>query len=331
MRLNDLHIMTEPKLLFMANSIKNKGRSNKTYTVKVVNDQHNDEQLSQIFSSKSSRTVLFDCTYDIENITMQGVLKIVTIRETHAEAIFISGNGKLWESLDNMNLRDYDWSALSHTLNVTNVTSSETQGDYIYDLCDRGAFLTEATLVDDTRKEFATLASCDITERYPAINIKTIFETILNQEGYGVIWTENIYNSDLDSLYLLYMEDNDIRNDAEFEKSAVFEADGAGEYQSVTQPTAPAYVFTVKLQFPTENYDNGNNFTGSSGTGLTDNIYTIPETGTYSFKCDIKLTFQISGATISSDAISIGIYNQTTASWLWVRSYDSGEDRKSVV
>ena len=97
MRLNDLHIKAEPRLLFMANDIKNKGRANKTYTLKLVRDQHNDEQLSQIFSSKDTRTVLFDCTYDIENITMQGVLKITSIFKTHAEGIFISGNGKLWE------------------------------------------------------------------------------------------------------------------------------------------------------------------------------------------------------------------------------------------
>ena len=312
-------------MLFMANDIKNKGRANKTYTLKLVNSQHNDEQLSQIFSSKDTRTVLFDCTYDIENITMQGVLKITSIFKTHAEGIFISGNGKLWESLDNMNVRDYDWSALDHTLNETNVTASEAGGDYVYDLCDRGRFINEAELVDDTRKEFATLASVDITERYPALNIKTIFETILHEEGYGITWASNVYNTDLDDLYLLMMEDHRIRNDAEWEKSAVFEAEGDGESQNVTQPSAPAYIWNVKLQFPTENYDNGGNFTGSSGTGVSDNIYTIPETGTYRFQCDIKLTFQISGATITTDTISIGIYNATTTAWLYRRDYDSGD------
>ncbi len=64
--LNDLHMITNPKLLFMANDLKNKGRSNKSYTIKLVNDQYNDEHLDQIFSSKANRTVFFDCTYDID-------------------------------------------------------------------------------------------------------------------------------------------------------------------------------------------------------------------------------------------------------------------------
>jgi hypothetical protein len=50
MNLNELHIESNPKLLFMANSINNKGQSHKSYTIRIVNDQYNDEQLDQIFS-----------------------------------------------------------------------------------------------------------------------------------------------------------------------------------------------------------------------------------------------------------------------------------------
>jgi len=279
--------------------------------------------LDQIFSSKANRTTLFDCVYDIDNLTMQGVLKILTITKTHAEGVFISGNGKLWETLSNKNLRDYDFSAYNHTLSVSNVTASETNGDYIYDLCDRGAFITEATLVDDGRKEFATLASCDITERYPAVNIKTIFETVLNEEGYGVEWTEVLQDSDLRAVYLLYMEDNKIRNDAEWEKSAVFEAEGTNSHNA-SNPTS-SYLWVQTIWFPTENYDNGNNFNGAANDNIGSNVYTIPETGTYRFIADLDLKFTISGATIITDTIDVGIYNLTTTSWVWKRSYDSGD------
>ena len=56
MNLNDLHTKGDPKLLFMANSLENKGQSHKSYTIRIVNDKYNDEQLDQIFSSKSLHT-----------------------------------------------------------------------------------------------------------------------------------------------------------------------------------------------------------------------------------------------------------------------------------
>ncbi len=321
-------MITNPKLLFMANDLKNKGRSNKSYTIKLVNDQYNDEHLDQIFSSKANRTVLFDCTYDIDNLTMQGILKVTKIVKAYAEATFISGNGKLWESLSNQNLRDYDFSALNHTLTDTNVLASETKGDYIYDICDRGRLLEDATYEEATKShtgDIITLAKLDITERYPAINIKTIFETIMNEEGYGITWAENLNVSDLDEVYLMYMEDNNIRNSKEWEKSALFAADGVGEVHSTTQSGAPALVYNVTGWFPDERYDNGNNFTGAANDNVGSNLYTIPEDGTYSFECNIKLTFQISGATINSDTISVGIYNETTSTWVWRRDYDSSD------
>ncbi len=88
-------MITNPKLLFMANDLKNKGRSNKSYTIKLVNDQYNDEHLDQIFSSKANRTVLFDCTYDIDNLTMQGIVNVTKIVKAYAKPTFISGNDKL--------------------------------------------------------------------------------------------------------------------------------------------------------------------------------------------------------------------------------------------
>ena len=101
--INDLHIRASVQLIFMCNSIANHGRSNKTYSINIVNDSHNDNLLNNIFSSKSNRTVKYDTTYMVDGILISGVLMINNILKTHATAVFVSGNGKLWESIENKN------------------------------------------------------------------------------------------------------------------------------------------------------------------------------------------------------------------------------------
>ena len=53
--INDLHIQASVQLIFMCNSIANQGRSNKTYSINIVNDSHNDNLLNNI--SAVSQTV----------------------------------------------------------------------------------------------------------------------------------------------------------------------------------------------------------------------------------------------------------------------------------
>ena len=53
---------------------------------------------------------------------------------------------------------------------------------------------------------------------------------MLHQEGYGISWAEEIYNSDLEDLYLLFMQDHRIRNSKEWEKSALFQGSGTASY-----------------------------------------------------------------------------------------------------
>jgi len=319
MRLNDLHLSSDIKLIFMANDFIRKGRSNKSFTIKIVNNQHNDELLEQLFSSKTKRTMMFDCLYQIENVTIKGVLKITSIEKTHAEGTFISGNGKLWESLTNKNLREYDFSALDHTLSLANVTASEASGDLIYDLTDRGTLLEEAeyfpTETGINRRNISKIARIDISERYPALKLKTIFETIFHEEGYGVSWLENVYNQNLDEVYLLYMEDGEIENDDDWLQSAVFEAEGTETIGVLVTDLGVEYVWDVHLEFPTEIADAGENFTGS--TALDENIYTIPASGTYGFKLSLDITFSVVDASeIISNSIVYGIYNLTKSVWV---------------
>lgn len=328
--LNTLHINSDIKLLFMANSITNKGRSNKSYTIKIARDSYNDEQLDQIFSSKAKRGVTFDAVYSLDGITMQGILKIRSIGKAEAEGVFLTGNGKLWAALENKNLRDYDWSAFDHTLTKANVIASEAKGDYIYDLCDRGAFLQEivytekASRFDPGTEAVSSLAKVDITERYPAISIQTIIETILHEEGYGVTWTENIFNSDLDTLYLLFMEDNAIRNDKEWEKSAIFEATSALVNHTDTGIGNGGFSIERKLHFPTETFDNGDNFTGANDDNLSSNIYTVPETGTYRFIAPMSLQL-VKPSLGVLDSIVVQVWIEHNGTSIYARTWTAGE------
>lgn len=327
-KINNLHYISEPTLLFMANDIVNKGRSNKTYTIQFVNDQHNDEALNQLFSSRAKRTVKFEAVYSVDGIDMQGWLIINSVNRRIAEGVFVSGNGRLWEAMSNMKLADYDWSAYDHDLSLANVQSSETNGDYIYDICDRGAFLSEvvyeekASRYDPGTGGISSLASIDITERYPAISIKTIFETVLHQEGFGVTWSENVYNSDLEDLYLLYTQDNAIRNDKEWEKSAIFEASGDGESHTYSS-TEPAFLIERTLKFPDEAFDLGGNFTGTSSETAGSNIYTVPETGTYRFRASLSLQFTVTSGSITSESFDVGL--RIGSNWLYQRSFTTAD------
>lgn len=307
-KLNDLHIQSEPKLIFMANDLLNKGRSNKSYTIKLVNDQHNDEALSQIFSSRALRPVKFEATYEVEGIEMKGYLLVRSVYKSHAEGVFVSGNGALWAALENKKLADYDWSAYNHVLSLANVTGSEAYDKpYIYDLCDRGEFIDDAIYTEEQRlKEYdpgkptsvIKLAYVDITERYPAISIKTIFETVLNQEGFGVTWGENIQDSfDISDYYLLYTQDNRLRNSSQWEKDSVFFAEyiNAG----TTSGTGTSIDWKHKPVFNTEQFDIGENFY------LT--TYDVPETGTYRFQCRLFLTFTIISGTLTEEIFTVKI------------------------
>lgn len=329
MKLNDLHISSDIKLIFMANDFVRKGRSNKSYTIKIVNDQHNDEMLEQLFTSKGKRKTVFDCVYRVENVTIKGLLKITSIEKTHAEGTFISGNGKLWESLTNKNLREYDFSALNHTLSLANVTASETAGDLIYDLTDRGHFMEDATFMQssagdgsviENRRQITNIAKIDISERYPALKLKMIFETIMHEEGYGITWLENVYNQNLDDVYLLYTGDGEIENDDEWLQSAVFEANGDETIGKMVYTLDEIYKWETRLRFPDEQSDDGNNF--SASTSEDDNIYTVPTTGTYGFRLGEfmvgnNIEYTIVGAdTVSSSNIVIGIYNLTSETWV---------------
>jgi len=317
--INDLHIDINPKLIFMANDVENKGRSNKSFSIKIVNDAHNDTLLEGIFSSKELRTVKFEATYTVESVQLTGFLIISQLSDVMAMGVFVTGNGALWKAIENKNLRDYDYSELSHILNLANVQASETNGDYIYDVADRGAFINEIVYEEKTSRydpgtgSVTKLASIDISERYPALKIKKLIELILNEEGYNVEWTENIYNVDLNTLYLLYMQDNAIRNSKEWEKSAIFEATGTGSYTDSGTGDA-GFSIVQKLRWATENYDNGDNFTGANTDNIGDNIYTVPETGTYRFIATLNLQLvKPSLGTIDSEYVLISLKQGSTS------------------
>jgi len=282
--INQLHISSDPKLLFMANDIAAKGKSNKTYTIKIVNDKHNDELLSNIFSNKSQRTISFDAAYTIELLQLRGRLLISSVDKISASAIFISGNGTLWDAFSNISLSDIDFSELDHSLTVANMYES---GDIVYDLTDRGKFISDTVI--------------DISERYPSIRISKLFQIILNSQGFNIEWQENLFDVDIDNLYLLFTQDNNIRNSSRWESEDNFDVtlSGSGSdsgYGSSAVSMILSPTFTVVT-------DKGSNVSG--------NTYVVSEDGTYRFLSTLYIQTVISSGSIYPGTLTVSLIAAT--------------------
>lgn len=296
--INDLHKSDNPRLLFMANSLTNKGRSNKSFTIELTVDGYNDTILGGVFTSRAARVVKFDAEYTIGSTTLRGKLLVTTSGKYKAEAIFLTGNGTLWETIGNKNIRDYDWTAWDHQLNLFNVNASETRGNYIYDVVDRGAFA----------QEFATSAKIDIHERYPALNIQNLITEICNQEGYGVEFSAATGLADLlSSAYLMFTGDKEIRNSNTWLKEAPFSATITSNknYEESDTGNGSFNIQTIVTQ-DVENFDNSNQYNTSTYR------FTVKEGGTFRFVRDYSFKFYY----YSTSAISISNESATIAFFL---------------
>lgn len=302
--LNDLHIDSTPRLIFMANSLQNKGRSNKSYTIKIVRDGWNDYKLGGILTGRAGRINKIECSYTVDNITLIGTLIIDTIRETYAQGVFISGNGKLWEGLANKNLRSFDWSAWSHTLTHKTVTDSEAGGKYVYDLCDRGKWLQD-NLIGISSPD----AIVDIIERYPAMNIKEMLILILNEQGYNLSTTTVEGVDRFSDAYLLFTQDKNIRNDSTWLKNSLFKANSSGgSYTDTDIPINTTFLIEDVMAFPTEEFDEGNNFDSA-----TTKKYVVPQTGTYRFISYFNMHFiKNTGSTVTGETCEMQLKRNGT-------------------
>jgi len=262
--LNLLQVRRDPSLIFTANTPDRKGLAFKTYTIDVPNNSHNNALLGGLFSTNAYLPVTFDAKYRIDNHLFIGTLTIDSINEISAKATFVSGNGYLWGKMGTVRMRDLDWSGYDTVLNKANVTGSESGDPFLlFDLADRGAFKNERAI--------------DITDRYPAINLKQLLVKLFHDFGTFVTFEE--WLTSLSDKYLLYTQDNNVRNSNQWLQDSVF----VGEEETISyfDTTTPVGLleWDEKIAVTTVT-DNGSNWSGDE--------YTIPEDGTYRFILKIE-------------------------------------------
>lgn len=270
------------------------GTAYKSERLTIYNTPKNRRLLGNIFHINADTVATFDCNFVTDIIQMAGVLQILQCDQQKAEAVFISGNGKLWDELKGIKLNEIDCSEYDHTLNKATVLASETVTDtsfYVYDFTDRG------TLTDTT--------GVNITERYPAINLRNLLTKIFS--GY-TLSGDLINETWFKKIFLLFTQTNQIRNSEDWKTSALIGVGKTGSQTNALTISAPDFSLTqtqVTFVETSPFFDNGGNFAS--------NIYTAPETGTYRFKFTRAATLAL-GSTAGnvSGTVTFSIKKNTT-------------------
>lgn len=258
------------------------GKPFKSGELSIPETPNNRAILGSLFDADGSNKVriIENATYQNDAISLGG--SIVITGQTYQNRIniltgyFMSGNALLWLDFGDTSLRDLDWSAYEHLLNITNVQASEagTLNDLIvYDLTDRGRYI-------DTDK-------INLIERYPAFNLAEMLRVIF--KGYDVV-SNFIAESWFTQLYMLFTWNNEIRNTDDWKETALMSGHGTmSQLETVNMFSSTQNINILGDYFGvvftgTDEYDNGSNWDAVNGW------YLVPETGTYRF------TLSFSGA-----------------------------------
>jgi len=100
------------------------GRSIKTYTIKIMNNGHNNIVFDNIFYKNFDYKRVWNAKLKINEIYFEGLFKISTVNEFELSGQFISGAGLLWEQFGDTKLPDLMadgssvWSYLNHTKTI---------------------------------------------------------------------------------------------------------------------------------------------------------------------------------------------------------------------
>lgn len=289
--INNLHKEAEPRLIFEANLDISKGKINKSYEIKLPNTSYNNNQLNNLFNKYIGRKVSFPAKYIIESVTFIGILLITEINEYSALAIFVTGNGLIWNSMQQDKLQNIDLTHRNIVLNKSNVIFSEAGYPFVvFDLVDRGAFK-------------GGLTSIDITDRYPALNVSQLLVELFNAYGFNVNIEDN--TEYFNQLYLLFTGLEEVKNSEDWLQTSVFEAIASTPKSYLDNGSSIQTEFEInqKLEFPIEQSDVGNNYDNTTFE------YTVPEAGTYTFIYDYYLSFSKDNTSIFSEtSCSIVLY-----------------------
>jgi hypothetical protein len=255
------------------------GRASKTYGFQLPKTGENIRLLT-------GKRLIPDALLIENGIELLGTLYLDSETQRAYSSQMVVGSGVVWADLGDKNLKaDFDWSALNHTLNLTNANSTTLAGgNIIYDYIFRGVIYNHEVFEN-------TAFIQDIAQRHPAIRFKSIIDKIF--EGYTVeqnVWDVDEYNS----LYMLFTQPT-ARNTQGWAAASVASAEGDGG--------AIAPVLLVKDGSVARHYFTGyvSGLTGPLAVqGTTGYRYTVGETGSYAFMVNIQGQYSIGTDTLET-------------------------------
>ena len=252
------------------------GKAHKTYTITIPNFGENNYYLDNLFNKQFEYNVVYNDVYlGIENnIWLKGVLKVNSFDRKEAKCQFVSEYTTLLEELKSTKLNELDYGIeIEHTKdNIIDSQDGSTyhNGDIIFDFIDRGK--TRAYKENDE-------SGMDCAERFPAIRLKKIIDTIFEDYNIEGNFLENEF---YEKLYLPFIFKNkNITNELDFQdenktkvtleklKEEQYLQIGLTNFSKVYNKTSdPSLDFIIDYDI-SDSWDNDNN------------VFEVPEDGVY--------------------------------------------------
>ena len=267
-------------------------KSAKTYTIKLLNTPNNAALTDNVFEKRQEYIIKHDVFLEFGLEVFPGILYLRNFSDTVCDSQFVSDFSIIIEELGNKNLKELDWTGLSHVLTQNNIMDSFEgnllSANIIYDFCDRG----NAYYMKTGRR--GGLRRFHPGEIHPALKFKFVLEKIL--ENYNVSYDLGASQGTLDSLYLIFSQSISRNSEnwaSAFSEEAIID-DGSELTRTGTIISSLSELTSVSQFGDFEGYSTSN-LIYESPTSLLDH-FTIPETGTYNVRTQFKGRFRVTSS-----------------------------------
>lgn len=211
--------------------------------------------------------------------------------------VIIGDNGDWKEKLSEKNVNELDYSDQDHVYNKANIDASETVSadrDYVYPLINYGEVLGGHPIAGDF-----DIHDVLIEDRYPALNIKALFDRMFRAIGYKI--DSSFLNSDIFKKKYTPFTNELFKHPNNFKDDNLFRV---GMLLDITHDTSFSMPTNVKhIQFDNETggfFDTGNNYDGTTFE------YVVHENSKQNFKYQAEILIP-SGGEIELDVYINGV------------------------
>ena len=201
------------------------------------------------------------------------------------KAVVINETVDFKTRIKDLSLSDLDFSNYDHALNFANVTGSWYgdlfSGDIVYPLIDFGTSVPITTIAAGTADITGSFthegSPLSISNLKPSIRVKSVIDAVFDQVDYN--YSSSFLDSDYFSRVMMVMTpDENAGIPGEAPTNSKLKAGFSG---SSAQTVADGATATVL--FPTEYYDNGDNYDPAGGE------YTVPTDGNYDVYANLEI------------------------------------------